>query len=99
MRRMLDGGTEEVGDGGMDVDRGGQGIDVTRGLTRPPRQERDPAQLAVDGGGGLSEDVVLPEIVAVIGAHDDPVDAANPCSSIASIRRPNQRSIMVSLDP
>ncbi len=77
---VVDGGAEELRDGGVLVDRGGQGADVPLGLAGPPDEERDPPQLAVDGrarhgriGQGSVEGLVGVELVdqqedAVVGA-------------------------------
>jgi hypothetical protein len=68
---VVDGGAEELRDGGVQVDRGGQGAEVPLGLAGPPDEERDPPQLAVDGRARLPEDVVLSEVVPVVRAEDD----------------------------
>src|ERR1700728_260604 len=68
---MLNRRAEEIGDRGVQVDRGGQRAYVTVFLAWPPDQKRDPAQFAVDGRGRLSEDVVLAEVVPVIGAQNE----------------------------
>ena len=42
-----------------------------RGLARPADQQRDPPELAVDRSVRLPEEIVLPEVVAMVGAEDD----------------------------
>ena len=100
MGGMVDGHAEDVGDGGVEVDRGGQRVDIPGRRAGPADQQRDVAQVAVDGRRRLAEQVVLAEIVAVVGAQDHHgVVAARPASSMASSSRPNQWSIMDSLEP
>ena len=48
------------------------------GRPGPPDQEGDAAEFAVDGGGRLAEQVVLAEVVAVIGAEHHPGRPGQP---------------------
>ena len=99
MGGMIDGYPEEVSDGGVEVHRGREGVDISGRCAGPTDHEGDSPQFAEDGRRRLTEQVVFTEIVAVISAQDTAVESRSPASSMASRSRPSQWSIMVNLEP
>ncbi len=71
MGGMLDRRSEEIGNGGVQIHRSGEPVDIAWLLTGPPNQERNPAEFTEYRCPRLSENVVLTEVVPVIGAQHD----------------------------
>ena len=62
---------EDVGNGGVQVNIGGERAAHAAGDAGPVHQERRVAERLVLHHAGLAPDVLLPQIVTVIGADDD----------------------------
>ena len=62
---------EDVTERRVEVDRRREGVDPSVAGARPPDHERDVAERPPQRSAGFTEGVVLPEVVAVVGAHHD----------------------------
>ena len=62
---------EQVGQGGEQVNTGRQGVAGARGDARVADHQGDVAEGIVDRHAGLSPDVLLAQVVPVVGAHHD----------------------------
>ena len=71
MRAVLDVDVEEVDERREDVGRRRQRRNAARIDARPRDHQRDVAQRLVRRDAGLAPDVLLAQVVAVIGADDD----------------------------